>query len=78
MSWSRFDDNWTRKIQGLGVSFPARWHYMSMIQMCSATSAYDGEMIPSAARTCSDVEDPRPRNRRTSPRAGDHHCLVKA
>ena len=57
MSWSRFDDNWTRKIQALGVSFPARWHYMAMIQTCSATDAYDGEMIPSAALACSDVPD---------------------
>ena len=58
MSWSRFDDNWTRKIQSLGISYPARWHYMAMIQTCSATNRYDGRMLPAEARSCSDVEDP--------------------
>lgn len=58
MSWSRFDDNWSDRMRALGMTFQTRVHYMAMIQFCSRTNLFDGEMKSVDARTCSDVDDP--------------------
>jgi hypothetical protein len=58
VSWTRLDDNWTRKIRALGLSFQTRWHYIELIQFVSATGIAETPVRAVDARTCSDVDDP--------------------
>lgn len=58
MSWSRFDDNWSNRPAFDDLDFPARWHYIRLIQRCSADGRYDGVLPYRLAMRCSDVPDP--------------------
>lgn len=58
MTWTRLDDSWTDSPELAEVDYPARWHYLSMIQLCSRTARYDGVLRTADARRASDVPDP--------------------
>ena len=58
MSWTRLDDNWTRKIRAMRMEFQTRWHYLEMIQFVSGSDTFESPIRPVDARTCSDVDDP--------------------
>ena len=58
MSWTRLDDNWTRKIRAMRMEFQTRWHYLEMIQFVSGSDTFEAPIRPVDARTCSDVDDP--------------------
>lgn len=58
MSWTRLDDGWGNKIRSMDLSFPARWHYLELIQWCSRNRLYDGRVRTVDARIASDVDDP--------------------
>lgn len=58
MSWTRLDDRWTEQPTFEVLSYPARWHYLALIQACSRTDRLDGRLSSSAARRASDVPDP--------------------
>ncbi|MEV8635393.1 hypothetical protein AB0395_27420 [Streptosporangium sp. NPDC051023] len=58
MSWTRYDDLFTERPDWDGVSYPARWHYLAMVQACSRQRRWDGRMPLTRARRASDVDDP--------------------
>lgn len=58
MSWTRLDDMWTESTELEALTFAERWHYLTMIQHCSRTRKFDGNMRMVDARRCSDHPDP--------------------
>jgi len=58
VTWTRLDDGWTDDPTLAQLSYPARWHYLALVQFCSRTGRYDGVVGRADARRCSDVEDP--------------------
>lgn len=58
MSWTRLDDLWTERMEGLELSLAARWHYLALIQRCSRLDLRDGAVRRVDARRASDVDDP--------------------
>lgn len=58
MTWTRLDDGWTDRPIFEQLPYDVRWHYLSLVQFCSRTSRYDGEVRAADARRCSDVPDP--------------------
>jgi hypothetical protein len=58
VTWTRLDDGWTDDVRLEQLPHDVRWHYLSLIQFCSRTARYDGDLRRADARRCSDVEDP--------------------
>lgn len=58
MTWTRLDDLWTERPELESLSFPDRWHYLAMIQLCSRKKQYDGIVRHVDASRCSDHPDP--------------------
>lgn len=58
MTWTRLDDGFTDRPVLDGLPYDVRWHYLSLIGLCSRTGRFDGYVPASAARRCSDVPDP--------------------
>lgn len=58
MTWTKLDDNWTRDRVIRRLDHQARWHYLCMIQECSAGKIYDGVLDLIEAERCSDAADP--------------------
>lgn len=58
MSWTKLDDLWTERVEALGLTLAARWHYLALIQRCSRLGVRDGTIRRVDARRASDVEDP--------------------
>lgn len=55
MTWTRLDDVWGDDAVWDEISYPARWHYLMMIQVCSRGERYDGVMPLARAENCSDL-----------------------
>jgi hypothetical protein len=58
MAWLRYDDRFTGAAAWDNVSYPARWHYLALIELCGSTGRYDGTVPATLARGCSDVPEP--------------------
>lgn len=58
MSWTRLDDRFTDRTVFEDVDFESRWHYLALVQKCSAEGRWDGVMPLAKARRASDVTDP--------------------
>ena len=58
MSWTRYDDLFTERPEFDGLSFEARWHYIALVQACSRSRRWDGQLPIVKARRASDVPDP--------------------
>lgn len=58
MTWTKLSDDWTDRADIAVLSFEDRWHYLSMIQLCSRAGRVDGVLRTVDARRCSDVPDP--------------------
>lgn len=58
MTWTRLDDLWTDNVILADLDYADRWHYLAMIQFCSRTGSYTGELRAADARRCSDHPDP--------------------
>lgn len=58
MSWTRYDDLFTEWPEWDGLPYPARWHYLALVQACSRQRRWDGVLPLTRARRASDVEDP--------------------
>lgn len=58
MTWTRLSDNWTERADLGHLSHADRWHYLSLIVLCSRSGALDGRLRLVDARRASDHEDP--------------------
>lgn len=58
MSWLRYSDDWTTDRAWDGISYEARWHYMTMVEECSQARRWDGRLPVTRALRTSDVADP--------------------
>lgn len=58
MTWTRLSDNWTERADLGHLSHADRWHYLSLIVLCSRSGALDGRLRMVDARRASDHEDP--------------------
>lgn len=58
MVWVRYDDTFHQRPVWDGVSYEARWHYQCLVEECSRTERWDGELPLTRALRASDVSDP--------------------
>jgi hypothetical protein len=58
MTWTKHDDLFTEQPHWDHVSYPARWHYLALVQACSRSQRWDGRLPLTVARRASDVPDP--------------------
>jgi hypothetical protein len=58
VTWTRYDDGWTKREWFLDMPYDVRWHYVCMIEHCSAHRRYDGILRRHEALRCSDLDDP--------------------
>lgn len=58
MTWTKFGDNFTDRSDLAGLSYEDRWHYLSILLLCSRSGRFDGVLRDVDARRCSDHPDP--------------------
>jgi hypothetical protein len=58
VTWASYSDDFTGRPDWDGVSYPARWHYIAMVERVCRDQRWNGKLPRNIALRASDVPDP--------------------